>query len=102
MICEELNWDLISFHVRTKHVHLVLAAAWDPELILIDLKRRASRELNLAGYDRGRSRRWTRGGSKRYLWTPDSVASAVEYVLNHQGEPMEIYLADGIWLRKSS
>jgi hypothetical protein len=35
------------------------------------------------------------------LWTPESVASAVDYVLNHQGEPMETFLADEKWLRRS-
>ena len=100
-ISEKHNWDLISFHVRAKHVHLVLAAGRDPERILTELKRAASRELNLTGLGQRRSRRWTRGGSKRYLWTPESVASAVGYVLNHQGEAMEIYLADAKWLFKS-
>ncbi len=98
-ISEKLNWDLISFHVRAKHAHVVLGAARDPETILIELKRAASRKLNLAGFDPSRSsRRWTRGGSKRYLWTPECVASAVDSVLNHQGEPMETFLADEKWL----
>ena len=100
-VSKKHDWELISFHVRVKHAHLVLGAHRDPETILVELKRAATRELNQAGFDQGRSRRWTRGGSKRYLWTPESVASEVDYVLNHQGEPMETYLSDVNWWSRS-
>jgi len=101
-LCRQRSWNLISFHVRIKHVHLVLSAAVNPRRILIDLKSEASRQLNLAKLDRVRRNRWTRGGSKIYLWTPQSVVAAVDYVLNHQGKAMERYLADEKWLRKGS
>ena len=51
---------------------------------------RATRELNRAGVD-ARERRWTRHGSTRHLFDEASVAGAVSYTLDEQGERMEIY-----------
>ena len=94
LLCQERGWDLISYHLRNDHIHLVVGASVERERLLSDLKGEASHQLNLANLDRQLGTRWTRGGSTVYLWTPESVAEAVDYVLNQQGPPMEIYLAD--------
>ena len=90
-VCSEREWDLIAAHVRTTHSHTVVGAACEPNIIRGAIKAIATRQLNLAGCDRGRKRRWTPKGSVRYLWTRDQVAAAVEYVILGQGEPMEWY-----------
>ena len=41
--------------------------------------------------DRGR-KRWSRQGSKRYLWLPRDLDAAVHYVVYEQGKPMEVYV----------
>ena len=55
------------------------------------LKGRASRRLTRFGVDPTCRRRWTRGGSTKYLWGEEDVYSAIEYVVERQGEKMAVY-----------
>lgn len=88
--CEYREWMLHAAHIRSNHVHIVLAADVAPTDAMSQLKRYASRALNAA---RGRSpRRWARHGSTRYLWTAEQMALAVDYVAREQGAPMALYL----------
>jgi REP element-mobilizing transposase RayT len=89
-LCREKGWALLGLHVRTNHVHAVMSAEREPGRLESDLKARASRELNRAGVD-AQEKRWTRHGSTRHLFDAESVACAVSYTLDEQGEPMEIY-----------
>ncbi len=89
--CARRNWKFYAAHVRYTHVHVVLSALSDPEPVLNALKSHASRGLNRCGIDRGRTRRWARGGSTVYLWTEEALASAIRYVLELQGAPMEVF-----------
>ena len=83
-VCRHRDWTLLAAHVRTAHVHAVVAAEVPPERIMNALKSYSSRALNC-------HRRWARHGSTRYLWTLDEVASAIRYVVSKQGEPMAVY-----------
>lgn len=56
-----------------------------------DFKAYASRRLKERLQEVADCKRWAQHGSTRYLWTEEEVAAAVEYVLNGQGEPMEVY-----------
>ena len=72
--------------IRTNHGHSVISAALKPEVIINALKSnatRALREQNLVSRD---VQVWSRGKSRRYLWKPRSVALAIDYTLNQQGE----------------
>ena len=89
-LCEEKHWTLLALHVRTNHVHVVLAGDRKPDRLMSDLKARASRELKRQG-ENSRLKRWTRHGSTRYLFDETSVEAAVEYTLDEQGPPMAIY-----------
>jgi hypothetical protein len=80
----------MAAHVRTTHVHVVIAAKERPERILHDMKAYATRALNQAGLDDGDIRRWPRHGSTRYLWQDEAVESAINYVIRRQGEPMAL------------
>ncbi len=86
--CAHRNWRLFAAHVRSSHVHIVVAAEQAPERILLELKAYASRALSGPDSQDGSRKRWTRHGSTRYLWQPKHVAAAVEYVVHGQGEPM--------------
>ena len=87
--CNSRNISLVALHVRTTHVHLVAATCLPADRVLNGLKAACSRKLNRVS---GAARRhWTRGGSKRWLWRPDQLVAAVDYVLRQQGEPMETY-----------
>jgi REP element-mobilizing transposase RayT len=89
-VCAHRGWTVIAAHVRMTHVHVVVAADTVPEQVMHDLKAYASRLLSVQ--ESGRINRWTRHGSTRYLWKRDDVAGAVGYVVDGQGEPMEVFL----------
>jgi len=57
----------LAAHVRTNHVHLVVAGEARPERVMNDLKSYASR---------------------------DDVSGAIQYVVEGQGEAMAVYLAE--------
>jgi REP element-mobilizing transposase RayT len=93
-LCLEGDWRLLAAHVRSNHVHIVVAADRDPGRIMSDIKARASRELTNAGFDSTQRKRWTRHGSTKYLFSDDEVAAAIRYTLDEQGERMEWYSAE--------
>ena len=90
-ICLYRGWSLLAIHVRSQHVHLVVAGEDAPEKIMEDAKKYASRALNRAVKDSNNRRRWARHGSTRYLWKPDAVGAAIHYVVREQGEPMAVW-----------
>jgi len=66
-----------------------------PERVMAYLKHYASWALNRQ--DGERRRRWTSHGSTRWLWEPDNVDRAIDYVLNQQGAPMAMYRLARHW-----
>jgi hypothetical protein len=48
--CKIRNWPLLAFNVRTNHVHTVMSADRDPELVLIAFKANATRQLRKDRY----------------------------------------------------
>jgi REP element-mobilizing transposase RayT len=90
-LCAYRQWLLHTAHVRSNHVHVVITASPRPERIMNDLKSYASKRLNQAGFDTKDRKRWTRHGSTRYLWNEERLAETIEYVLNGQGPPMEVF-----------
>ena len=90
-LCAHRGWTLLAAQVRRQHVHFVVAAEDAPEKVLEDAKKYASRALNRAGREEQNQRRWTRHGSTRYLWKPESVGAAIHYVVREQGDPMAVW-----------
>jgi REP element-mobilizing transposase RayT len=90
-VCSHREWTLLAAHVRTNHVHVVVAADKSPEQVMNALKAYASRALNGAALDRPDRRRWARHGSTRHLWTIEAVSAAVHYIVCEQGEPMAVF-----------
>jgi REP element-mobilizing transposase RayT len=91
--CSDRNWTLLAAHVRTNHVHVVVAAEVRPERIMNDLKAYASRCLNRLGLDEPARKRWARHGSTRWLPKQQSVSAAIRYVVEEQGDPMAVFEA---------
>ena len=89
--CARRGWALRAAHVQDRHLHAVVTAPDGPERVMNALKAYASRRLNENGFDAPDRKRWTRHGSTRYLWTPEAVAAAVEYVVSGQGGTMAVY-----------
>jgi len=92
--CAHRGWSLLAAHVRSSHVHAIVEAETRPERIMNDFKSYASRELNRLGGDRPDRKRWARHGSTRWLWKDEDVKHALQYVIDEQGEPMALFVAD--------
>jgi hypothetical protein len=71
--CSQRHWSLLAIHVRTNHVHIVIAAEIRPERLMNDLKSYASRCLNRLGLDEPARKRWAKHGSTRWLWKSEKV-----------------------------
>ena len=85
-VCRRRSYVLQALNVRTNHLHSVVSAETTPERIINAFKSnatRALREQNLVSRD---VKVWSLGKSRRYLWKPRSVALAIDYTLNQQGE----------------
>jgi len=76
------DWLIYAVNVRTNHVHVVVGGSVAPEEILSSFKANATRAMRQTGSWAGDYRPWSAGGSKRYLWSEDSVRRAIEYVNN--------------------
>ena len=90
-LCREKGWQLLALHVRSNHVHVVVAVERDPGRVMSDMKARASRELTRGGFDDAKRKRWTRHGSTLHLFDEATVAEKIDYTLNRQGAPMAFY-----------
>jgi REP element-mobilizing transposase RayT len=90
-LARDRQWHLLAVHVRTNHVHVVLAADRDPGRIMAEMKARASRDLTRAGHGSAERRRWTRHGSTQHLFRETDVEGKVRYTLDGQGERMAHY-----------
>jgi REP element-mobilizing transposase RayT len=93
-VCLHRNWTLLAAHVRTTHVHVVTEAEIQPELIMNSFKSYASRSLNRLEPGRPQRARWTRHGSTLWLWKDENVHQAIKYVVEEQGEPMALFVAE--------
>jgi len=62
-----------------------------PERVMGDFKAYATRRLNRMGLDEPSRKRWARHGSTRWLWKPQHVSAAMQYVVAEQGEAMSVF-----------
>jgi REP element-mobilizing transposase RayT len=90
-VCAHRGWCLLAAHVRTTHVHTVVAAEVPPERVMVDFKAYSSRRLNRMALDDAGRKRWTRHGSTRWLWKPQHVSTAIQYVVSEQGDAMSVF-----------
>ncbi len=80
--CEHRGWNLLAAYIRSNHVHAIVEAEIQPERIMNEFKSYASRELNRLGT----------GGPG--LWTDEAVRQALQYVIDEQGKPMALFIAE--------
>jgi REP element-mobilizing transposase RayT len=92
--CVYRGWSLLAAHVRTNHVHAIVEADVRPEKIMNEFKSYASRELNRLDRDGPDRKRWVRHGSTRWLWKDEDLRQALQYVVEEQGEPMALFIAE--------
>ncbi|HYX30190.1 MAG TPA: transposase [Pyrinomonadaceae bacterium] len=87
--CAHRKWWLYACNVRTNHVHSVVSiGAKKPELALNAFKANATRQMREDGHWEAEHSPWVDRGSKRYLWNERSLAMAIDYVLNGQGDDL--------------
>ena len=85
-VCGHRGWTLLAAHVRSNHVHTVVEAEAEPERVMKDFKADASRRLNRKNLDHPNRKRWARHGSTRWLWKPQHVSAAIQYVVAESQE----------------
>jgi REP element-mobilizing transposase RayT len=90
-VCQHRGWRLLAAHVRSNHVHTVVEPECPPARVMGDFKAYASRRLNRMSLDEPNRKRWARHGSTRWLWQPQHVSAAMQYVVTEQGEPMSVF-----------
>jgi REP element-mobilizing transposase RayT len=86
--CNIRKWSLQAINVRTNHIHTVVSADRNADLVLNAFKANATRQLRQQGLWNNEFSPWAAKGSRRRLWNEKSVASAVDYVLNGQGDDL--------------
>lgn len=87
-VCEVRGYGLRAINVRTNHAHVVVSAYAKPEMIINAFKANSTRELRAAALVQVAQKIWSRGGSRRYLWKPNHVSAAIDYVLYGQGHDL--------------
>jgi REP element-mobilizing transposase RayT len=86
--CQIRKWNLLALNARTNHVHVVVRADRDPDSVLVAFKANGTRKLREEGLWTLPFSPWARKGSRRNLWNERSVANAIDYVLNGQGDDL--------------
>ncbi len=87
-VCRFRGYELAGLAVRTNHVHAVVTAECAPELIMNAFKSYSTRKMLTRELIGKNIHPWVRHGSTRWLWTPEVVANAVNYVLHGQGDAL--------------
>lgn len=85
-VCQYRQWRLLTQNVRTNHVHVLVSAVGEPELVLNALKSWCTRRLREAGLCAAGQRMWSRHGSTVYVWTENELIRAAAYVIDGQDE----------------
>jgi len=86
--CKIRKWRLWAINVRTNHVHSVVTANRDPDIILNAFKANATRKMKESGCWQSGKTPWVKNGSKRRLWNEHDLIEAIVYVEYEQGEPL--------------
>ena len=88
-VCAYRDWHLHAVSVRMNHVHSVASIGTvSPDRALNAFKAYATRLMRQRNCWKHQHSPWSDRGSKRYLWNERSVALAVDYVLNGQGDDL--------------
>ena len=86
--CDIRKWWLLAINIRTNHIHTVVSANRKAALVLNAFKANATRQLRQDGLWPEPFSPWADKGSKRNLWNEKSVARAIDYVVNGQGDDL--------------
>jgi REP element-mobilizing transposase RayT len=88
-LCEFRGWHLFAVKMRSNHLHVVVEAKVSAERVLADVKARTTRRLREERFVKQTEHPWAVHGSTPYLWTPEQLMGAIDYVENRQGGPLK-------------
>ena len=86
-VCGYRGWNLPAAHVRSHPVHTVVEAEAEPEPVMNDFQIYASLRLTRMSLDEPNRKRRARHGSTRWLWKPQHVSAATQYVVPGRATP---------------
>ncbi len=78
-------WGIRALNVRSNHVHVVVGCPCSPEKAMGEFKAWCTRRLRETGVVCKDARVWTRHGSTKHLFEPESLQRAIRYVMDGQG-----------------
>jgi len=88
-VADHRDWTVHALNVRTNHVHVVVGAPETPERVMNTLKSWSTRRMVEAGVLPRGTKAWVRHGSTRYLWKPEQLKAACDYVCEAQGADLD-------------
>ena len=74
------QWQLHALRVLRDHIHVVVTALKEPEIVMGSLKSWCTRRLRENKQLSHAIKPWSRHGSTRWLWTDDELKDACIYV----------------------
>ena len=87
--CEIRDWHLHAINARTNHAHSAISIGRKkPEIALNAFKAKATRRMRENDCWPSTKSPWADKASTRYLWNEESVARAVDYVIDGQGDDL--------------
>ena len=88
-VCGCRHWPLHALNVRTNHVHAVVSSGTTgAEDVRSAFKAYATRKMRKNGTWAEAHTPWALRGSSRCLWNEESIARAIDYVINGQGDDL--------------
>jgi REP element-mobilizing transposase RayT len=88
-LCQKRDWQIFAINVRTNHVHAVIdIKGKDSARALAAIKAGATKRLREQRLWNMEETPWAEKGSRSKLWNVRSIAEAVDYVLNRQGNEL--------------
>ncbi|HLB56824.1 MAG TPA: transposase [Coxiellaceae bacterium] len=90
-LCNKNNWRLYAMHIRSNHVHLTIKADDEPEKMMTKIKSNATFALRKKCGFAVDQKIWSRHGSTKYIWTPESLYYTSDYTTECQGQKMAYY-----------
>ncbi len=87
-VCVYRRYELFALQARSNHVHCVTFSADKPEIMMNTFKAYATRNLRERKLLSVEAKLWSRHGSTRYLWTEKHIETAIDYVINGQGDEL--------------
>ena len=90
--CQYNHWKLYAAHVRTNHAHVVLESTMTKEKTMAKLKCHATKDLKKYHPElKNREHFWSRHGSTKNIWAPETLFPALYYIIKQQGSPIALF-----------